>query len=60
MDVYDLALGCMYGIAHRGLLYRSSHTHTCTYSLGENSIDDEGAQHIAAALVNNSTLQALK
>jgi hypothetical protein len=33
--------------------------HTCAYSLQNNSIGAEGAQHIAAALAHNSTLQIL-
>jgi hypothetical protein len=62
MGVYDLALGCVFEIAHRGyvrVLYRSSLT-TCVYSLGSNPIGAEGVQHIAAALAHNSTLQVLK
>jgi hypothetical protein len=35
-------------------------THTCAYSLGSNDIGAEGAQHIAAALAHNSTLQTIK
>jgi hypothetical protein len=35
-------------------------THTCVYSLYENSIGVKGAQHIAAALAHNSTLKTLK
>jgi hypothetical protein len=59
MGVYDLALGCMYGIAHRDLrTYAVSDI--CAYSLAYNSIGAEGARHIATALVHNSTLQTLK
>jgi hypothetical protein len=35
-------------------------THTSAYSLHRNFIGAEGAQHIATALVHNSTLQTLK
>jgi hypothetical protein len=59
MGVYDLALGCVYGIAHREVRCIVLLTHTCAYSLGYNSIGAEGAQHIAAALAHNSTLQSL-
>jgi hypothetical protein len=34
--------------------------HTCAYSIEQNSIGTEGAQHIAAALAHNSTLQTLR
>jgi hypothetical protein len=62
MGVYDLALGCMYEIAHRELrtCAVSFFSHTYAYSLGFDSIGAEGAQHIAAALAHNSTLQTLK
>jgi hypothetical protein len=59
MGVYDLSLGCMYGIAYRELRIVLL-THTCVYSLKYNSIGAEGAQHIAAVLAHNSTLQTLK
>jgi hypothetical protein len=59
---YSFALGCVYGIVHRELrtCTVSFFSHTCTYSLEDNSIGTEGAQHIAAALAHNSTLQTLK
>jgi hypothetical protein len=41
-------------------LYRSLLTYTCAYSLEDNEIGIEGAQHIAAALAYNSTLQTLE
>jgi hypothetical protein len=58
MDAYDLALGYVYGIAHPEL--RTFFSHLCACSLGPNNIGEEGAQHIAAALAHNSTLQTLK
>jgi hypothetical protein len=61
--VYDLAIGCVNGIAHRDLrtcAVSFFFTHKCAYSFGGNSIGAEGAQHIAAALAHNSTLQTLK
>jgi hypothetical protein len=62
MDIYDLALGCVYGVVHRELrtCAVSIFTHTCAYSLKCNEINDEGAQHIAAALAQNSSLQTLR
>jgi hypothetical protein len=33
MDVYDLALGCMYGIAHRELAGRAIHSWRLLYDL---------------------------
>jgi hypothetical protein len=57
--MHDLALGCVYEIAHCELracaVSLFSHTHVCTAFPGT-----EGAQHIAAALAHNSTLQTLK
>jgi hypothetical protein len=59
VDVCDLAPACVYGIAHCELrtCAVSSFSHPCAYSLWNNRISDEGAQHIAAALGHNSTLQ---
>jgi hypothetical protein len=34
-------------------------THVYVYSIGNNSIGDEEAQHVAAALAHNSTLETL-
>jgi hypothetical protein len=58
MRIYDLVLvdraSCATHVRGIGLL-----THACAYSLINNYIGDEGAQHIAAALAHNSTLQTL-
>jgi hypothetical protein len=35
-------------------------SHICAYSLVDNSISAEGAEHIAAALAHNSALRTLK
>jgi hypothetical protein len=40
--------------------YARAFSHTHAFSLDGTSIGDEGAQHIAGALVHNSTLQTLK
>jgi hypothetical protein len=58
MGVYDLALACVYGIAHRERCIVLL-SHACAYSL-YNSIGAQGVQHIAAALAHNSTLQTLE
>jgi hypothetical protein len=47
-------------VSYARALYRSLLTYTCAYSLGYNSMGAEGAQHIAAALAHNSTLQTLE
>jgi hypothetical protein len=58
VGIYDLAFGCVYGATHVRCI--ALLTHTCASSFGSNLIGDEGAQHIAAALAHNSTLQTLK
>jgi hypothetical protein len=62
MGVYDLALGCVYGIAHRELrtCAVSFFSHTCAYRLASTYIGVEGVQHIAAELAHNTTLHTLK
>jgi hypothetical protein len=49
MGVYDLALGCVYGIAHRDLHTCAALSSQCsTYSLRATAIRDEGAQRAFA------------
>jgi hypothetical protein len=56
--VRDLVLGCVYGATHVRCI--ALLTHTYASSFGSNLIGAKGAQHIAAALGRNSTLQTLK
>jgi hypothetical protein len=61
MGVYNLAVGSTCEIvSYARVLYLSSHTHTCAYSLERSYIGVQGVQHNAAALAHYSTLQTLK